>query len=176
MEHHFFGPRGAKTRQRRRSPQKMESARAQWGGFRRGKTDVQTPRTFESGTWSEEMDLEGQEDLDRIIQHAVPVGRRIASRIPPGHARILDFIQDLSCVQLPQNGAKNPKRMQLLARPGGKRSSGRGFGRGSGRESGRLGPEGFLKTWISVSGTASPVGRRIASRNPPGHRKIPGYS
>ena len=38
-----------------------------WGGLRRGKTDVQTPRTFESGTWSKEMDLEGQEDLDRII-------------------------------------------------------------------------------------------------------------
>ena len=38
-----------------------------WGGLRRGKTDVQIPRTFESGTWSKEMDLEGQEDLDRII-------------------------------------------------------------------------------------------------------------
>ena len=29
----------------------------------------------------------------------------IASRIPLGHAGIFDFIQDLSCVQLPQNGA-----------------------------------------------------------------------
>ena len=30
------------------------------------------------------MGLEGQEDLDRMVQHAVPVGRRIASRIPLG--------------------------------------------------------------------------------------------
>ena len=31
LERDFFGPRGAKTRQRRRSPQRMESARAYWG-------------------------------------------------------------------------------------------------------------------------------------------------
>ena len=41
LERDFFSPRSAKTRQRRRSPQKMESARAQWGGFRRGKKGVQ---------------------------------------------------------------------------------------------------------------------------------------
>ena len=61
---------------RRADPPILESAwrnaRVAWGGLRRGKTDVQTPRTFESGTWSKEMDLEGQEDLDRIVQHAVP--------------------------------------------------------------------------------------------------------
>ena len=42
------------------------------GGLRRGKTDVQAPRTFESGTWSKEWNLKGQEDLDRMIQHTVP--------------------------------------------------------------------------------------------------------
>ena len=31
LERDFFGPRGAKTRQRRRSPQKMESSRGYWG-------------------------------------------------------------------------------------------------------------------------------------------------
>ena len=58
------------------NPGKVESARRNvqvaWGGLRRGKTEVQAPRTFESGTWSKKMDLEGQEDLDRMIQHAVP--------------------------------------------------------------------------------------------------------
>ena len=60
-----------KRRQETRNPGKVESARRNvqvaWGGLRRGKTDVQTPRTFESGTWSKEMDLEGQEDLDPTI-------------------------------------------------------------------------------------------------------------
>ena len=31
LERDFFGPRGPKTRQRRRSPQRMESARGYWG-------------------------------------------------------------------------------------------------------------------------------------------------
>ena len=35
----------------------QRNAQVAWGGLRRGKTDVQTPRT-----WSKEMDL-GQEDL-----------------------------------------------------------------------------------------------------------------
>ena len=62
-------PRRASAADRRSGWSRPE---ATGGGFRRGKTDVQAPRTFESGTWSKEMDLEGQEDLDRIIQHAVP--------------------------------------------------------------------------------------------------------
>ena len=65
-----------KKRQETRNPRKVESAwrnvQVAWGGLRRGKTEVQAPRTFESGTWSKKMDLEGQEDLDRIVQHAVP--------------------------------------------------------------------------------------------------------
>ena len=32
-------------------------AQVAWGGLRTGKTDVQTPRTFESGTWSKEISL-----------------------------------------------------------------------------------------------------------------------
>ena len=59
----------------RRSPvleSAWRNARVAWGGLRRGKTDVQTPRTFESGTWSKEIGLEGQEDVDSTIQHAVP--------------------------------------------------------------------------------------------------------
>ena len=59
-----------------RNPGEVEWARRNvqvaWGGLRRGKTDVQAPRTFEPRTWSKKMDLEGQEDLDRMIQHAVP--------------------------------------------------------------------------------------------------------
>ena len=38
----------------------------------------------------------------------------IASRIPPAHARIFDFIQDLSCVQFLQNGANlAPKKAKI---------------------------------------------------------------
>ena len=46
----------------------------------------------------------------------------IASRIPPGHAGIFDFIQDLSCVQLAQNGANlAPKKAKIgpTTRPDG---------------------------------------------------------
>ena len=50
----------------------MESARAQWGGLRRGKKDVQAPRTFESGTWSEKISGKFEEDLVITVQHAVP--------------------------------------------------------------------------------------------------------
>ena len=77
MEHDFFGLRGAKTRKRRRSPQKMESARAQWGGLRRGKKDVQAPRTFESRTGSEKISGKFEEDLVASFSTPSPVGRRI---------------------------------------------------------------------------------------------------
>ena len=36
MEHDFFGPRAAKRRQRRRSPQKMKSAGTRWGRIQEG--------------------------------------------------------------------------------------------------------------------------------------------
>ena len=65
----------------------MESARAQWGGLRRGKTDVQTPRTLALEDWLWK-DSEGLAEPRSTVQHAVPVGRRIASRIPPGRPRI----------------------------------------------------------------------------------------
>ena len=86
MERDFFGPRGAKTRQRRRSPQKMESARAQWGGLRRGKTGVRLPEPLSQELGPRRWDLEGQEDLEPTVQHAVPVGRRIEAPlggVPP---------------------------------------------------------------------------------------------
>ena len=61
----------AQERQDASGPHVLESAwrnvQVAWGGLRRGKTDVQAPRTFESGTWSKEGDLEGQEELDRVI-------------------------------------------------------------------------------------------------------------
>ena len=47
-----------------------------------GSPDVQTPRTFESRTWSKKMDLEGQEDLVEPFSTPSPVGRRI--EIPLG--------------------------------------------------------------------------------------------
>ena len=69
----FFHARGAKSAN-------LDESRRGWAEcvgllgriLRRGKIFVQTPRIFESGTWSKKMDLEGQEDLDRMIQHAVP--------------------------------------------------------------------------------------------------------
>ena len=51
---------------------KRSRPRPSGGGFRRGETNVQAPRTFASGTWFKEMGLEGQEDLGNVIQHAVP--------------------------------------------------------------------------------------------------------
>ena len=36
LERDFFDPRGAKTRQRRRSPHKIESPGAQWGRIKEG--------------------------------------------------------------------------------------------------------------------------------------------
>ena len=60
--------------------------RSPGGGLRRGKTDVQAPRTFESRTWSKKMDLEGQEDLVEPFSTPSPVGRRIEAPlggVPP---------------------------------------------------------------------------------------------
>ena len=68
----FSTKKRQESRQGAASPRMMESARAQWGGFRRGKTDVQTPRRVAVRNLALEGLGKFEEDLVIPIQHAVP--------------------------------------------------------------------------------------------------------
>ena len=104
----FFGPRAAKTRKRRSQKVGLAECAGRLGRIKEGEDRRSDSQNLGFGRSA----LEGLgRTSNREFSTPSRDGRRIASRIPPGHAGIFHFIQDLSCVQVPQGGANSrPKK------------------------------------------------------------------